>query len=401
MALPLSEIPVGSLWKRSDINHRLGGNPQSGISSAAGKPYILVFTGPAGKRYGYKDGWGEDGFFHLTGEGQVGDMKWTGGNKAIRDHAQNQKILLVFETVKDGRRRFMGPMSYVGHYEELLPDKNGSPRKAIIFKLEKANSTALEEDVNAEAKDALGFMRSRYSALKASRDVAGKTNTAQERRIRSRDVSKYVKERANGFCEVCGCGAPFKTAKGEPYLESHHITQVADDGPDAPKDVVASCPTCHRRIHHGAEGDKINKAAHERIQRVEAAIDEKRLKVVTAAIIWDDAGRMLVAQRKHGQPLGSKWEFPGGKAEKGETLEECLEREIQEEMGIKIAVVGRVVMVDQKYPNLDIRLCAMKAKIVTGDLNLHDHEKVMWVDPKKLLDIDLTPADQEIVKALI
>ncbi len=401
MSLPLSDFPVGSLWKRSDIHQRLGGNPQSGISPAAGKPYILIFTGPAGKRYGYEDGWDEYGFFRLTGEGQVGDMKWTGGNKAIRDHAQNQKILLVFETVEDDKRRFMGPMSYVRHDEETMPDKNGTPRKAIVFKLAKSDMAAADEEVTAEAADALGFKASRLSALEASQDVAKKVKTAQDRRTRSQAISRYVKERSLGYCEVCGRGAPFLTASGKPYLESHHITQLADDGPDAPKDVVASCPTCHRKAHHGADRDKINKAAHERIQRVEEAIDEKRLKVVTAAVIWDDSGRVLVAQRKQGQQLGLKWEFPGGKVEAGETLEECLEREIHEEMGIKIFVAGRVVMVDHKYESFDIRLCAMMAEIVEGDLNLNDHEKVMWVDPRKLLDVDLTPADQEIAKALI
>ena len=108
MCLPISEVPIGSLWKRSEIHDRLGGNVQRGISSAAGKPYILIFSSPRGEAYGYEDGWREDGFFHYTGEGQLGDMKWEGGNKAVRDHALNQKILLVFETAKDGRRRFTG-----------------------------------------------------------------------------------------------------------------------------------------------------------------------------------------------------------------------------------------------------------------------------------------------------
>ena len=76
MTLHLLEFPIGSLWKRAEIHQRLGGNPQSGISSAAGKPYILIFSGPGGEAYGYEDGWHEDGFFHYTGEGQIGDMKW-------------------------------------------------------------------------------------------------------------------------------------------------------------------------------------------------------------------------------------------------------------------------------------------------------------------------------------
>lgn len=401
MSLPISEFPVGSLWKRSEIHDRLGGNIQRGISSAAGKPYILIFSGPSGEAYGYRDGWQEDGFFHYTGEGQIGDMKWESGNKTLRDHAQNGKILLVFiETGKGGRRRFNGPMSYVGHYEKMLPDKNGNLRKAIVFKLAKSDTAAVEDVEGPEARDALGYAASRKAALEASRDVAAKAKSAQERRVRSRAVSKYVQERAQGYCEVCGEGAPFKTTAGKPYLESHHITQLADDGPDAPKDVVAACPTCHRRIHHGADGEAMNKAALERIQRVEAAIDGGRLKVVTAAVIRDDSGRVLIAQRKQGQQLGSKWEFPGGKVEAGETLEECLEREILEEMGIKIKVTDRLLMVDHKYPTFDIRLCAMNANITAGEPKLNDHEKVMWVHPRGLISLELAPADEQIAEAV-
>ena len=400
MALPLSEFPVGSLWKRPDIHQLLGGSIQRGISAAASKSYILVFSRPMGEAEGCEDGWHEDGFFHYTGEGQIGDMKWEGGNKAVRDHALNQKILLVFETVKDGRRRFSGPMSYVAHYRKTLPDKRGTPRKAIVFKLVKSDTAAVEQAA-AEAEDALGYMASRSAALKASQDVAEKVKTAQEWRLRSRAVSKYVQERALGYCEVCGRGAPFETISGQPYLESHHITQLADDGPDAPKDVVAACPTCHRRIHHGSDGAAINKAAHERIRRVEAAIDDKRLKVVTAAVIRDKAGRVLIAQRKHGRQLRSKWEFPGGTIEAGETLEECLEREIREEMGIRIRVTGRIVLADHKYPTFDIRLCAMKASIVGGEVKLNAHEKIVWVQPKELFQLDLAPADEHIVAKVL
>jgi hypothetical protein len=55
------------------------------------------------------------------------------------------------------------------------------------------------------------------------------------------------------------------------------------------------------------------------------------------------------------------------------SLAECLEREIREDMGIKIKVDGRVITVDHKYPTFDIRLCAMKAEILGGEMNLNDH----------------------------
>jgi 5-methylcytosine-specific restriction protein A len=225
--------------------------------------------------------------------------------------------------------------------------------------------------------------------------------TAQEWRHRSRTISKYVQERAMGYCEVCGRGAPFETSAGKPFLECHRVTRLADDGPDAPWDVVAACPTCHRRIHQGADGEAINRAAHERIQRVEAAIEKKRLRVITAAVIRDETGRVLIAQRRRGQQLGSRWEFPGGKVEAEETLEECLEREIREELGVKIRVVGRLVLVDHKYPTFDIRLCAMKVSVVEGKVDLDRHKKVVWVQPRELFLLDLDAADEHIVAKVI
>jgi 8-oxo-dGTP diphosphatase len=94
------------------------------------------------------------------------------------------------------------------------------------------------------------------------------------------------------------------------------------------------------------------------------------------------------------------WEFHGGKVEEGETLEECLVREIKEEMRIKIEVTKRMIMVDHKYPTFDIRLCALRASIIEGELHLNDHEKVIDVKPKDLLSLDLTPADQQVAKAI-
>ncbi|WP_425490033.1 HNH endonuclease [Azospirillum tabaci] len=61
-------------------------------------------------------------------------------------------------------------------------------------------------------------------------------------------------------------------ANGEPYLEPHHIRRVSDGGPDDPRYVAGVCPTCHRRIHHGADGKDINEALGEAILHFEYAV---------------------------------------------------------------------------------------------------------------------------------
>ena len=68
-------------------------------------------------------------------------------------------------------------------------------------------------------------------------------------RIRSSDVSAFAKKRANGICDLCRKPAPFNNPSGEPFLESHHIDWLSNDGKDGIDNVVALCPNCHRQMH--------------------------------------------------------------------------------------------------------------------------------------------------------
>ena len=82
----------GKEYKRTDIHKEYRGQQQGGISTPKDHPYIFIFSGEAGDTYGYEDHWSEDKkLFYYTGEGQVGDMQFNRGNRAIRDHAQNNK----------------------------------------------------------------------------------------------------------------------------------------------------------------------------------------------------------------------------------------------------------------------------------------------------------------------
>ncbi|HCF0767800.1 TPA: HNH endonuclease [Pseudomonas aeruginosa] len=75
----------------------------------------------------------------------------------------------------------------------------------------------------------------------------------QEYRRRSAAVHLYATLRANGRCEGCGMLAPFFRPDGRAFLEVHHMTRLADDGPDLPANVVALCPNCHRRAHYSID----------------------------------------------------------------------------------------------------------------------------------------------------
>lgn len=255
--------------RRKDIHVHFGGQQQGGIATPAG-PFIFLFTGQQGNAYGYQDGMRPDGSFEYTGEGQTGDMTFTRGNKAIRDHVDNGKDLLLFETLKSkGQCRYVGSFLCDGWDLRMTSDKNGGLREAIVFKLiPLENIEAAVPDSGPPSTASLDDLRRR--ALSAAGSSNGTSKTGQRNiYTRSRDVRDYVLARANGACEACKTPAPFKRNDGTPYLEPHHTRRVSDGGPDHPRWVGAICPTCHRHIHHGVGGPKLNEGLQKYLGQLE------------------------------------------------------------------------------------------------------------------------------------
>ena len=118
---------------------------------------------------------------------------------------------------------------------------------------------------------------------------------------------------------------------------------------------------------------------------------------VTAAVIEKD-GKILIAKRKSGKCIGAKWEFPGGKLEDGETLEECLIREIKEELNFDIEVENYIASSRFFCSGVEIELIAYKVKYLCGEIILIDHEEAIWVLPEELCDYEFTLPDIPIVK---
>lgn len=161
--LPASALPfeVGALYGRRDqIHGLLGGQRQGGISTPVNSPFVILFTGEAGKPHGYHDFWDDSGLLHYYGEGQRGDMKFSGGNLAIHEHVGNGKRLLLFQMMGHGRPcRFLGEFQFVHAYEQSgIPDTSGAQRKAIVFMLQPVEAAfepfhkCLSEALNPEAQ---------------------------------------------------------------------------------------------------------------------------------------------------------------------------------------------------------------------------------------------------------
>lgn len=262
---------LGQIYHRQrEIHDVFGGQRQGRISTPSGNDVIFIFTGEAGKAYGYEDKPRLDGTYWYTGEGQVGPMEMTRGNRAIRDHQKDGREVHLFEYVSHGQVRYFGQVAYLGHHFEERPDVSGNMRQVIIFELEidSSISESVETDVAPEPqithKKATPRLWSR--PIEEIRQIAlqrsHKTATPQERRAivrqRSEAVKVYVRRRAGGTCEGCGDQAPFTDKQGRPFLESHRIRRVSDEGPDDPRWVAALCPNCYREVHYGREGEEIN-----------------------------------------------------------------------------------------------------------------------------------------------
>ncbi|MGM0769958.1 MAG: HNH endonuclease [Pseudomonadota bacterium] len=234
---------------------------------------MFAITGQDGIQHGYEDGW-KDGVFHYFGEGQSGDMAFTKGNKAIRDHVQNNKELLLFEKVKrDGSLRYRGAFFCAGYEIKQAPDpaNENHMREAIVFQL-----MPLHEDQSEEPDTALVAKESDLSVLRkeayessggAVEVAAG--NAKQKAFKRSAAVRDYAVYRSDGLCELCRNPAPFQTNKGKPYLEVHHIFRLTDGGPDHPRSVAALCPNCHRAAHHAGDKSTIKEDLAMRIAEIE------------------------------------------------------------------------------------------------------------------------------------
>lgn len=121
------------------------------------------------------------------------------------------------------------------------------------------------------------------------------------------------------------------------------------------------------------------------------------MKVVTAGILRDLEGRVLVARRGPGEKLAGKWEFPGGKQEPNETLQQCLERELHEELGIRVCAGNVIATSDYVYDHGSIRLVALDVNWLSGAMQLRVHDKVAWLQPPDIAGLDLAPADIPIV----
>jgi len=120
---------------------------------------------------------------------------------------------------------------------------------------------------------------------------------------------------------------------------------------------------------------------------------------VAAGLIYQD-GRYLIARRKPGVHLGGFWEFPGGKREPGETMEECLRRELFEELNVRIDVPMLFRLIRHQYREQAVEIHFYRCIIEKGEPRPVDSAELRWVSSQELSSYRFPPANQPIIEAL-
>ena len=120
---------------------------------------------------------------------------------------------------------------------------------------------------------------------------------------------------------------------------------------------------------------------------------------VVAALIWDK-DKFMICQRPAYKARALLWEFVGGKVEPGETKEQALIRECQEELAITLSVGDVFMDVVHKYPDITVHLTLFNATIEIGTPQKLEHNDIKWITPAEITDYIFCPADEEILEAI-
>jgi len=121
------------------------------------------------------------------------------------------------------------------------------------------------------------------------------------------------------------------------------------------------------------------------------------MHIQVACSIIERDGLVLAARRGASKSLPLKWEFPGGKIDPGESAEECVKRELLEEMGVLIDVKAALPLCTHHYSHFSVTLHPVICVIVSGEIALYEHTAIRWLPPEELYDLDWAEADFAVI----
>lgn len=247
----------------------------------------------------YDDQWTEDGILNYTGMGTKGDQNIEFAQNKTLAIAKSEGIkVYLFESYKDNEYYYNGEVEVVGPITTAKEtDIEGNIREVLKYPLKikeenkkiVINEESLKNSIEIKEKEVkkLSYNELKKSALKV-KNISHSKEIVTIYRDRNAIVSQYTKRRANGYCDLCDNKAPFENKNKEPYLESHHIINLAEGGPDVIYNTVALCPNCHRKMHilnDKKDLQKLVRKVYEYIQKENEEAQQKDFKTLFKDIL--------------------------------------------------------------------------------------------------------------------
>ena len=259
----MNNLTISNHYNNDDICNTFLCAPQGGMRRSH-KTNTLVLVANHTKSL-YEDEWKLD-TMNYTGMGSKGDQSLEfAQNKTLSESNENGVNVHFFEVFTDKVYTYQGQVTLIDKpFQEVQDDEDGNSRSVWIFPLKrKDGSTPVIPKVSLDKTFERKVKKASTLTLEELKSKASKSQSKPGSRVttstsyqRNPAVKAYTLKRADGVCELCEQDAPFKNKSGKPYLEVHHIKQLADDGYDNIENTVALCPNCHKKMHYlGLESD--------------------------------------------------------------------------------------------------------------------------------------------------
>jgi len=262
----IQELKIGSHYSNDDICNAFLCSTQGGMRRSH-KTNTLVLVANHIKSI-FDDRWDGD-TMHYTGMGLKGEQSLEFmQNKTLSESNTNGVDIHFFEVFTEKVYTYQGQVILTDKpFQELQDDEDGNSRNVWMFPLKRRDGSipvipkieldkTLERRVKKASTLSLDELKSRASKSPAKPGSRVATTTTYQR---DPNVVNYTLKRANGICELCEQPAPFNKKNGEPYLEVHHVEQLANGGEDTIENAAALCPNCHRKMHSLGLQSDINK----------------------------------------------------------------------------------------------------------------------------------------------
>lgn len=250
------QLTIGQVIDNAQLCATFGCGPQGGMRRSHKTDTLVLVSNHVESIY--DDRWIDD-VFHYTGMGQVGPQSLEFmQNKTLAQSAKNGVGVHLFEVDTPQQYRYEGRVLLAGKpYEESQLDSTGQTRTVWMFPLKPVTgeiptitkSEFEQHQIQREKKARRLSDDELVKRAAAAPEKPGERTTTGTSLERNPYVAEVAKRRAKGICQLCETPAPFKSKRGEPYLETHHVQWLSKGGADSLANTVALCPNCHRKMH--------------------------------------------------------------------------------------------------------------------------------------------------------